>query len=115
MYTSYAFAPIMYSFFIVFFILFSSLNISYPGHVGIVKDATEATVRVELHSKCQTIIVDRGRVSAVGSTSVRATGSYTSNQTPQWGAQTPMYAAGTGSHTPMYSAQVWYHHRIWHY
>ena len=33
----------------------------YKGHIGMVKDATEATARVELHSKCQTISVDRGR------------------------------------------------------
>ena len=31
----------------------------YKGHIGIVKDATESTARVELHSKCQTISVDR--------------------------------------------------------
>merc|ERR1719391_1897841 len=29
----------------------------YKGHIGMVKDATEATARVELHAKCQTISV----------------------------------------------------------
>ena len=31
----------------------------YKAHIGMVKDATETTARVELHSKCQTIMVDR--------------------------------------------------------
>lgn len=34
----------------------------YKGYVGIVKDATETTCKVELHSKCQTITVDRNRI-----------------------------------------------------
>ena len=37
----------------------------YKGHIGMVKDATEATARVELHAKCQTISVDRGRISVI--------------------------------------------------
>lgn len=76
------------------------------GHVGIVKDATDSTVRVELHSKCQTIIVDRSRVSVVGSTSAKA-GSFTSyTRTPTWGGSaTPMYG-NTGSRTPMYGSQT---------
>lgn len=77
------------------------------GHVGIVKDATECTVRVELHSKCQTIIVDRSRVAPVGSASTRSTpGSFTSSATPQWGSNTPMYGVTGGSHTPMYGSQT---------
>lgn len=80
--------------------------IFFPGHVGIVKDATDTTVRVELHSKCQTIIVDRSRVSVVGSTSAKA-GSFTSyTRTPTWGGSTtPMYG-NTGSRTPMYGSQT---------
>ena len=31
----------------------------YKSHIGIVKDATDTTARVELHAKCQTISVDR--------------------------------------------------------
>ena len=31
----------------------------YKSHIGVVKDATEATARIELHAKCQTISVDR--------------------------------------------------------
>lgn len=34
----------------------------YKGYVGIVKDATESTCKIELHSKCQTITVDRNRI-----------------------------------------------------
>ena len=36
------------------------------GYVGIVKDATETTARVELHSSVKTISVDRMRLSIVG-------------------------------------------------
>lgn len=77
----------------------------YKGHVGIVKDATDSTVRVELHSKCQTIIVDRSRVAAVGATA--RSGSVTSYaRTPTWaGSATPMYG-NTGSRTPMYGSQT---------
>lgn len=74
------------------------------GHVGIVKDATDVTVRVELHAKCQTIIVDRSRVAVVGSpTKPGSVTSYT--RTPQWTSQTPMYGA-SGSRTPMYGSQT---------
>ena len=38
----------------------------YPGYIGIVKDATETTARVELHSNCKTISVDRSRINVVG-------------------------------------------------
>lgn len=34
----------------------------YKGHIGVVKDATEVTARVELHASCQTINVDRSRL-----------------------------------------------------
>ena len=34
----------------------------YKGYVGIVKDATEDTARVELHTTCTTISVDRTRL-----------------------------------------------------
>lgn len=36
------------------------------GYIGIVKDATETTARVELHSNCKTISVDRSRINIVG-------------------------------------------------
>lgn len=35
----------------------------YKGYVGIVKDATDTTARVELHTKCQTISVDLVRLT----------------------------------------------------
>ena len=35
------------------------------GYIGVVKDATESTARVELHSTCQTISVDRQRLTTV--------------------------------------------------
>ena len=38
---------------------------SVTGYIGIVKDATETTARVELTSSCQTISVDKTRLSNV--------------------------------------------------
>lgn len=35
------------------------------GYIGVVKDATESTARVELHSTCQTISVDRQRLTTM--------------------------------------------------
>jgi transcription elongation factor len=35
------------------------------GYIGIVKDATETTARVELHSNCKTISVDRSRLNLI--------------------------------------------------
>lgn len=43
-----------------------SSNILFLGNVGIVKDATECTARVELHSSCQTISVDTGHIASAG-------------------------------------------------
>ncbi|CAF4350494.1 unnamed protein product, partial [Rotaria sp. Silwood2] len=34
----------------------------YKGHVGIVKDATVSTFKNELHTKCQTVTVDRNQI-----------------------------------------------------
>ncbi|NIG59893.1 hypothetical protein BU61_3499 [Pontoporia blainvillei] len=75
----------------------------YKGYIGVVKDATESTARVELHSTCQTISVDRQRLTTVGS---RRPGGMTSTygRTPMYGSQTPMY--GSGSRTPMYGSQT---------
>lgn len=36
------------------------------GHVGIVKDSTEDTARVELHTNCKTISVDINRLGVTG-------------------------------------------------
>lgn len=78
---------------------------SYKGAVGIVKDATEATARVELHSSCQTISVDRNHIAVVGAPakggSVTVYGR-TPARTPNYGSQTPVY--NSGSKTPLYGA-----------
>uniref|UniRef100_A0A8D2JJM6 Transcription elongation factor SPT5 n=1 Tax=Varanus komodoensis TaxID=61221 RepID=A0A8D2JJM6_VARKO len=74
----------------------------YKGYIGVVKDATESTARVELHSTCQTISVDRQRLTTVGSR--RPGGMTTYERTPMYGSQTPMY--GSGSRTPMYGSQT---------
>uniref|UniRef100_A0A3Q1IHW3 Transcription elongation factor SPT5 n=1 Tax=Anabas testudineus TaxID=64144 RepID=A0A3Q1IHW3_ANATE len=75
----------------------------YKGYIGVVKDATESTARVELHSTCQTISVDRQRLTTMGAK--RHSGMTSSHgRTPMYGSQTPMY--GTGSRTPMYGSQT---------
>ncbi|XP_068702308.1 transcription elongation factor SPT5-like [Montipora capricornis] len=79
----------------------------YKGYVGIVKDATETTARVELHSSCKTISVDRTRLSIVGGPPSRGSSVY--NKTPMYGSQTPIYGSQTpmhGSRTPMYGSQT---------
>ncbi len=84
----------------------------YKSHIGIVKDATETTARVELHSKCQTISVDRSRIATVGGPSRGSMSTYT--RTPSYGASgTPMYGSSTpgghsssGGRTPMYGSQT---------
>lgn len=95
----------------------------YKGAVGIIKDATESTARVELHSSCQTISVDRnhiavvgqpskdGSISSYGKTPVRIQGFgsqtpvYSGSKTPLHGSQTPQYDIGNktpyGSMTPL--------------
>merc|ERR1719445_2375120 len=80
----------------------------YKGHIGIVKDATETTARVELHSKCQTISVDRSRISVINAGRVGShSGSVsTYSRTPMHGPSgTPMYGT-PGSRTPMYGSQT---------
>lgn len=80
----------------------------YKSHIGIVKDATETTARVELHSKCQTISVDRSRINIVGGPAKGSMSTYT--RTPNYsGTGTPMYGSGTpgsGGRTPMYGSQT---------
>lgn len=78
----------------------------FKGYIGIVKDATEDTARVELHSSCKTISVDKARLSTLtGPKAGTSAGGQTSTyggRTPTYGGQTPMY----GSRTPMYGSQT---------
>lgn len=79
----------------------------YKGAVGIVKDATESTARVELHTSCQTISVDRNHIAVVGvpgreGGSVSTYGR-TPGRTPNYGSQTPIYS---GSKTPLIGSQT---------
>ncbi|CAK9801062.1 Transcription elongation factor SPT5 [Anthophora quadrimaculata] len=78
----------------------------YKGNVGIVKDATETTARVELHSTCQTISVDRSHIANVA-VQTKDGGFSSYNRTPAYavGGQTPMYARD-GSKTPMHGSQT---------
>ncbi|XP_037941667.1 transcription elongation factor SPT5-like [Teleopsis dalmanni] len=80
----------------------------YKGAVGIVKDATESTARVELHTSCQTISVDRNHISIVGAPGKEgnvSTYGRTPSRTPGYGSQTPVYAA-MGSKTPLLGNQT---------
>ena len=74
--------------------------------IPLFQDATESTARVELHSKCQTISVDRSRIAIVGGHSKGSVSTYT--RTPSYGGSgTPMYGANTpGGRTPMYGSQT---------
>jgi transcription elongation factor SPT5 len=75
----------------------------YKGYVGIVKDATDTTARVELHTKCQTISVDLVRLTVVDSAKVFGRTPGGSFATPvQHGGQTPV----VGSRTPLYGSQT---------
>ena len=78
----------------------------YKSHIGMVKDATETTARVELHSKCQTIMVDRSRIAIVGGPARGSISTYT--RTPNYsGTGTPMYGANTpGKFTNILSLMV---------
>ncbi|VDN28543.1 unnamed protein product [Gongylonema pulchrum] len=82
------------------------------GYFGIVKDATEQTARVELHSSCKTISVDRSRIMIVGDAMPggEALGGLL-GRTPSGDSRTPMYTGGGktpmyGSQTPMYGSQT---------
>ncbi|XP_038052973.1 transcription elongation factor SPT5-like [Patiria miniata] len=75
----------------------------YKGHIGIVKDATDSTARVELHAMFRTISVDKNRLNKVGG-QIRTGATTARGQTPMYGSQTPMY--GSGSKTPVYGSQT---------
>lgn len=82
---------------------------TYKGYVGIVKDAVGMTARVELHSSCQTISVDKSRIAVVSAETgqrMGAVSSYNPAQTPMsmYGSQTPLPSGSRtpGSQTPMY-------------
>lgn len=83
-------------------------NYLFTGAVGIVKDATESTARVELHTSCQTISVDRNHIVIVGEPGKEgsvSTYGRTPARTPGYGAQTPSYTAA-GSKTPLVGSQT---------
>lgn len=77
----------------------------YKGAVGIIKDATESTARVELHSSCQTISVDRNHIAIAGAPAKDGSVSSfrTPNRTPGYGSATPQYI---GSKTPLHGSQT---------
>ncbi|CAD5219871.1 unnamed protein product [Bursaphelenchus xylophilus] len=79
------------------------------GYFGIVKDATDSTVRLELHAMPKVINVDRTRVMQVGSngnildsSSMSAFGTPAARTPTVIGGKTPIY--GAGAQTPLYGA-----------
>jgi len=81
----------------------------YKGSIGIVKDATETTARVELHSSCQTISVDVSRIQVIGGPSGKTGNVTTYSRTPTYNASgaTPMYRdGGAGTRTPMHDGNT---------
>lgn len=79
---------------------------TYKGYIGIVKDSIESTCRVELHSSCQTITVDKSRICVVGANGTAAGETpRTTNpsRTPMYGSKTPLQS---GSQTPAYGSQT---------
>lgn len=83
----------------------------FKGYIGIVKDATGSTARVELHSYCKIISVDRTRLANVLHRKV-GSGSSSYGRTPLYNGQTPMYSLRTplygseGGRTPHYGGQT---------
>jgi len=80
----------------------------FKGYIGIVKDATESLARVELHTNCKTISVDRNRLSVVSGQN-KGGGVTSYGHTPMYGlGQTPMHSGGMtpmhGSMTPMHGS-----------
>ena len=66
---------------------------TYKGYIGIVKDSIESTCRVELHSSCQTITVDKSRICVVGANGQATSSGNLStynNKTPMYGSKTPL-------------------------
>ncbi|ESO00069.1 hypothetical protein HELRODRAFT_192720 [Helobdella robusta] len=72
----------------------------YKSYVGIVKDTTESTARVELHTNCKIISVDISRLKVMED---GALGSFSSYDKTPMTSQTPMHS---GSRTPMYGSQT---------
>lgn len=77
----------------------------YKGNVGIVKDATGSTARVELHSTCQTISVDRGHIAGAAGPVPSAPSFYTPGRTPARAPHTPTYR-DAGLKTPLHGSQT---------
>jgi len=77
---------------------------TYKGYIGIVKDSIEQTCRVELHSSCQTITVDKSRICVVGPNGQVTSATNYNNKTP-YGSKTPSYGSQTPnpSRTPMHT------------
>ncbi|KAL4704654.1 hypothetical protein ACJJTC_013438 [Scirpophaga incertulas] len=79
----------------------------YKGNVGIVKDATGSTARVELHSTCQTISVDRGHIAGAGAGGAGAAPPTPTPRTPRAAAgATPSYRELAGAKTPLHGSMT---------
>jgi transcription elongation factor SPT5 len=77
----------------------------FKGYVGIVKDATETTARVELHTGCKIITIDKTKVDPIAADGSNRPTSRPREPTPDQAPQTPHYGARTPAYdvtrTPM--------------
>eukprot|EP00116_Pleurobrachia_bachei_P000607 sb/3460869/ len=92
----------------------------YKGYVGIVRDSTDTTARIELHTDCKIISVERGHLAEVTTLAsgghitpstpfINKTPAYTNNlggATPVYGAQGSRTPMQSGNRTPMYGSQT---------
>ncbi|XP_065653569.1 transcription elongation factor SPT5-like [Hydra vulgaris] len=89
----------------------------FKGYFGIIKDATDSLARIELHTNCKTISVDRSRLSLTSgknrsgsSTFYGHTPLYRQNQTPTGpGSRTPGDSTPSildGNRTPNYGGRT---------
>ncbi|KAG4306123.1 hypothetical protein PORY_000111 [Pneumocystis oryctolagi] len=85
----------------------------YKGLLGIIKDATETSARVELHTSRKTITIDKNKLGFKKSKTPAYSGSktpaYSGSKTPvASGSATPGYDSvwNTGSKTPGYSSMT---------
>lgn len=89
----------------------------FKGYLGIVKDVTENTARVELHTHNRTITIEKSKITVKGEESSQSRPNYQASRmggraaydaarTPMYnGAKTPgQYGDGQGSRTPAWNA-----------
>jgi transcription elongation factor SPT5 len=79
---------------------------AFKGYLGIVKDTTETTARVELHTHNRTITIDKTKLNVIGGQGSTSRPDYRSEGNRYgYEARTPMH--GSGAKTPAHPADAW--------